>query len=111
MIKFSFLVNRRQGMSFEEFTAYHKNIHAPLFSSIPETAQYVRKYVITHAIEKEGFPKPLCDSITQIYFDSFEDYHTFFASENYLKKVHPDESNFLDMGSIGVVVTNETVIL
>lgn len=96
-------------MSFETFVDYHKNKHAPLFTSIPEASQYVRKYVISHPIEAPGFPKPIYDGITDIYFDSFDDYHTFFASENFLKKVQPDHSNFIDMKNV-VLVTNETVL-
>lgn len=110
MVKFSFLIQRLPGMSFETFTDYHKSKHAPLFSSIPEADQYVRKYVITHAIEAPGFPKPIYDSITEIWFDSFDDFHTFFATENYLTKVHPDEANFIDMSNIVVMITNEIVI-
>lgn len=97
-------------MSFEAFVDYHKNNHAPLFISVPEAAQYVKKYVVTHAITAEGFPKPLYDAITEIWFDSFEDFHEFFATENYLQKVHPDESNFIDMSSVVVMITNETIV-
>ena len=110
MVKFSFLIKRLPGMSFEAFVDYHKNKHAPLFASIPEMGQFVQKYVITHAIESPGFPKPIYDGITEIWFNSFEDYHQFFATENYLKNVHPDESNFIDLKNVIVMVTNETVI-
>lgn len=110
MIKFSFLIKRLPGMTFETFVDYHKNKHAPLFSSIPEAKQYVRKYVITHAIEADGFPQPIYDGITEIWFDSFDDFHKFFATESYLKNVHPDESNFIDLTNVVVMITNETVI-
>lgn len=96
-------------MSFEAFVEQHKH-HAPLFMSIPETQQYVRKYVVTHAIEAPGFPKPPYDGITELWFDSFDDYHTFFATENYLQKVHPDEGTFIDLARVDVLVTTETVI-
>lgn len=110
MVKFSFLIRRLPGMSFDAFINYHKNKHAPLFTSIPEAQQYVRKYVITHAIEAPGFPKPLWDGITEIWFDSLDDFHRFFATENYLTKVHPDESNFIDLANVDILVTTETVI-
>lgn len=97
-------------MSFEAFVAHHKDKHAPLFMSIPEAQHYVKKYVVTHAIEAPGFPKPPYDGITEIWFDSFDDYHAFFATQNYLTKVHPDEGTFIDLATVGVLVTNETVI-
>lgn len=78
-----------------------------MFTSIPEVAQYVRKYVVTHAIEAEGFLKPAYDAITEIWFDSFEDFHQFFATENYQQKVHPDESNFIDMTNVFVMITKK----
>ena len=111
MVKFSFLIQRLPGMSFESFVDYHKNKHALLFSSIPETQQYVRKYIITHAVAAPGFPKPLYDGITEIWFDSLDDFHRFFATENYLTKVHPDESNFIDLSNVVVMVTTETIIM
>lgn len=110
MVKFSFLIHRLPGMSFEAFVAYHKHQHAPLFMSIPEAQHYVKKYVITHAMEAPGFPKPSCDGITEIWFESLEDYHAFFATQNYLTKVHPDEGNFIDLTNVGVLVTTETVM-
>jgi len=58
MIKFTFLVQKLPGMSLEEFIDYHKNKHAPLFCSIPETELYVKKYVINHPIVAEVFLCP-----------------------------------------------------
>ena len=111
MIKFSFLIQRISGMSFEDFVNYHKTKHAPLFTSIPEVKQYVRKYIVTHAIEAEGFSKPAYDAITELWFDSMEDFQKFFTSQNYLKKVHPDESKFIDLTSVVIMITNETIVI
>jgi len=110
MIKFTFLVQKLPGMSLEEFIDYHKNIHAPLFCSIPETELYVRKYVVNHPIVAEGFPKPLYDAVVEISFDSFEDFNTFFNSENYLTKVHPDEPNFFDTVNYIAMANKETIV-
>ena len=110
MIKFTFLVQKVPGMSLEEFVDYHKNKHAPLFCSIPETELYVRRYVVNHPIVAEGFPKPLYDAVVEISFDSFEDFNTFFNSENYLTKVHPDERNFFDTANYVAMATHETII-
>lgn len=110
MIKFTFLVQKLPGMSLEEFVDYHKNKHAPLFCSIPETELYVRKYVVNHPIVAEGFPKPLYDAVVEISFDSFEDFNTFFTSENYLTKVHPDEPKFFDTTNYIAMATNETIV-
>lgn len=97
-------------MSREKFINYHKNNHAPLFSSIPEVKTYVKKYVVSHPEEIIGFPHPMYDGITDIYFDSLEDFNTFFASKNYIEKVHPDEGNFIDLENVVVLVSKETII-
>jgi len=110
MIKFTFLIQKLPGMSLEEFVDYHKNKHAPLFCSIPEVDLYVRKYVVNHPIVAEGFPKPLYDAVTEISFDSFEDFNTFFTSENYLTKVHPDEPNFFDTSNYIALAMDETIV-
>ncbi|WP_207424607.1 EthD domain-containing protein [Desertivirga brevis] len=110
MIKFTFLVQKLPGMSLEEFVDYHKNHHAPLFMSIPETEFYVRKYVVNHPIIAEGFPKPLYDAVVEISFDSFDDFNAFFNSENYLNKVHPDEPTFFDTKNYIAMATNETIV-
>jgi uncharacterized protein (TIGR02118 family) len=110
MIKFTFLVNKLAGMSLDEFVDYHKNKHAPLFCSIPETELYVRKYVVNHPMVAEGFPKPLYDAVVEISFDSFEDFNTFFSSENYLTKVRPDEPTFFDTENYIALATNETIV-
>jgi len=110
MIKFTFLVNKLPGMSLDEFVNYHKNKHAPLFCSIPETELYVRKYVVNHPIVAEGFPKPLYDALVEISFDSFEDFNSFFTSENYLTKVRPDEPTFFDTENYIAIATNETIV-
>jgi len=110
MIKFTFLVNKLPHLSFEEFVDYHKNHHAPLFCSIPEVELYVRKYVVNHPIAAEGFPKPPYDAVVEISFDSFEDFNSFFTSENYLTKVHPDEPTFFDTANYVAMATNETIV-
>lgn len=110
MIKFTFLVQKLPSLSLEEFIDYHKNKHAPLFCSIPETELYVRKYIVNNPIVSEGFPKPLYDAVVEISFDSFEDFNTFFNSENYLTKVRPDEPNFFDNVNYIAMANNETII-
>jgi uncharacterized protein (TIGR02118 family) len=110
MIKFTFLVNKLPHLSTEEFVDYHKNHHAPLFCSIPETELYVRKYVVNHPMAAEGFPEPLYDAVVEISFDSFEDFNSFFTSENYLTKVHPDEPTFFDTTNYVAMATNETIV-
>lgn len=111
MLKFSFMIRKVDRMTQDLFVDHHRNHHAPLFMSIPETKQYVRKYVVSHPFEVPGFPKPLYDGVTDIYFESMDDFNAFYASDNYKTKVHPDESNFIKLDEVVTLVTDEKVVV
>lgn len=111
MIKFVFMINRIDGMTFEEFVEHHRNRHAPLFTSIPEARQYVKKYTVSHPVPAEEYPNPAYDGLTEIWFDSWADHNAFFASDNYKELVNPDESKFIDMKTVAVMVTEERVVV
>jgi uncharacterized protein (TIGR02118 family) len=105
------MINRVGGMTLEEFVDHHRNRHAPLFASIPEARQYVKRYTVSHPVPAEGHPGPAYDGITEIWFDSWADHDAFFASRNYRELVQPDESAFIDMDSVAVMVTEEKVVI
>lgn len=111
MIKFAFMINRVAGMTFEEFVEHHRDRHAPLFTSIPEAQHYVKKYTVSHPIPAQGYPTPAYDGLTEIWFESWADHDAFFASKNYKELVNPDESRFIDMHSVAVMVTEERVVI
>ncbi|MCP2165323.1 EthD domain-containing protein [Goodfellowiella coeruleoviolacea] len=111
MIKFAYLVKRVEGMSFEQFVTYHRDHHAPLFTSIPEARQYVRKYTVSHPVPAPGYPSPDYDGLTEIWFESWADHDAFFASDNYRTLVNPDEARFIDMTSVRTMVTTEKVVI
>lgn len=111
MIKFAYLINRVPGMAVEDFVAHHRDRHAPLFTSIPEAQQYVRKYVVSHPVPAENYPAPAYDGLTEIWFDSWADHDAFFGSANYRELVNPDEATFIDPASVGMMVTEEKVVV
>ncbi|SDP36539.1 conserved hypothetical protein [Nakamurella panacisegetis] len=111
MIKFAYMINRIDGISYDEFVDYHRQRHAPLFTSIPEARQYVRKYAVSHPVPAPGYPVPAFDGMTEIWFDSWEDINNFFSSANYKELVQPDERTFVDHDSVAVMVTEEKVII
>lgn len=111
MIKFVFLINRSEGMSFEEFVEYHRNHHAPLFTSIPEARRYVKKYTVSHPVPAANYPARSHDGLTEIWFENWDDHNAFFASDNYRKLVNPDEGKFIDMDSVAIMVTEEKTVI
>ena len=60
MIKFTIILRRRKDLTHEQFVEHHRNVHAPLFRSIPEVQQHVRRYVQCHATGDQlpGFRPP-----------------------------------------------------
>lgn len=111
MIKFVYMINRVKNMSIEAFVDHHRNSHAPLFTSIPEAKQYIKKYVVSHPVAAPNYPAPSYDGLTEIWFDSWADHNAFFTSDNYITKVKPDEPTFIDFGSVGIMVTDEKIVI
>ena len=99
MIKMTILLWRKPGMTHAEFVSYHRNHHAPLFSSLPEVKQYVRRYVQCHATGDTlpGLPDNYIDGSTELWFDDVAAVAGVFASPNYLATIRPDEEEFLDL--------------
>ncbi|GIH67102.1 MULTISPECIES: EthD domain-containing protein [Streptosporangiaceae] len=111
MIKFAYMINRVGGMTLEEFVDYHRNHHAPLFASIPEARRYVKKYTVSHPVPADGYPSPGYDGLTEIWFETWADHDAFFGSKNYKELLNPDESKFIDLDSVVVMVTEEKVVI
>ena len=58
-----------------------------------------------------SYPEPSYDGLTEIWFDNGSDHDAFFSSKNYLEKVKPDESTFIDFASLGTVVVEEIIVI
>jgi len=110
VIKFVYMINRVQDMTLEQFVDYHRTQHASLFTSIAEADRYVRRYTVSHPVPAEKYPARAYDGLTEIWFDNWADHDAFFASKNYQDLVHPDEAKFIDTQSVGVMVTEETIV-
>ena len=111
MIKFVYMINRIDGMTVEAFVEHHREHHAPLFTSIPEAQQYLKRYTVSHPVPAASYPKPAYDGLTEIWFENWDDHDAFFGSENYKELVHPDEATFIDVASVAIMVTEEKIVL
>ena len=113
MVKFTILLRKRAELSHAEFVAYHKTKHAPLFSSLPEVQQYVRRYVQCHtlAVVLPGMPPPAYDGSTELWFDNEEAIGRVFTSDRYMALIRPDEAKFLDLAGCGFLVCAENPVI
>jgi len=112
MIKFTILLKRKPALTQAQFVDHHKNVHAPLFTSIPVVKDTVRRYVQEHAIDVAlpGMPPVKYDGITELWFDDVEALARCFSDPEYLARVRPDEEAFLDLHACDFVVSNEHVV-
>lgn len=113
MIKFTILLKRKSSLTPEEFAAYHREKHAPLFCSIPAVQQHVRRYVQQHTIplEMPGLPPAKYDGITELWFDDASGIGAVFNDPTYLEKIHPNEEKFLDLHGCDFIVSQENAVL
>lgn len=111
MIKLLITLKRKEGMSHDEFVAYQRTVHRPIFLSIPETALYVKRFIVSYPVPSEDYPDMAYDSVVEAWFESMEDLHSLYFSENFLTKVDPDHYNFIDMTAVGRIVSEEEVVV
>lgn len=106
MIKVTINLRRRIDMSHEDFIKYHQNIHLPLFKSLPEVKQYVRRY--THFYARQEVPElplPAYLCVTRIWLDDLESLYKLFGSHSYIQTILASEKKFLDMSACSVMVS------
>ena len=113
MIKFTILLKKNPAMTQEEFVRYHRETHAALFESLPESRQYVRRYVQQHPIEGgiPGMPPRTYDGITELWFDDVEELGKLFGSKSYMDAIRPDEEKFLDLAGCSFMLSTENVVV
>ena len=113
MVKFSILLRRKPSMTHDEFVAYHRQRHAPLFRALPEVRQHVRRYVQCHTVDAPipGLPPATFDGITELWFDDVAGLEAVFASDSYMKTIRPDEAQFLDLHGCEFVLSTENAVI
>ena len=113
MIKFTILLRRKPSMTHDEFVAYHRERHAPLFCALPAVRQHVRRYVQCHTVPVSipGLPPVAFDGITELWFDDVAGLEAVFTSEPYMETIRPDEAQFLDLHACEFVLSTESVLI
>lgn len=113
MIKMTILLRRKAEMTHDEFVAYHRDNHAPLFSSLAEVKRYVRRYVQSHSISDQlpGLPDNHIDGSTELWFDDLAGIEGVFQSSNYMATIRPDEEKFLNLHACEFLVGVENEVI
>ncbi|MFI5936446.1 EthD domain-containing protein [Actinoplanes sp. NPDC051494] len=111
MIKMILALRRAKHMTHDEFVDYQRNKHRPLLMSIPEAAQYLRRFVVSYPVQAPRDPGSEFDSIVETWFDDMAALEAFFSSDNFLKLVDPDHENFIDLTSVQQMVCEEDIVI
>lgn len=100
-------------MPHEEFVQYHREPYDPLFTSVSEGKQHVRRYVQCHANADtvSGLPDSRIDGTTELGFDDLAGLAAVFASQRNLELIRPDEQKFLGFVNCEYLVGTECPVI
>ncbi|KAJ4351920.1 uncharacterized protein N0V89_007264 [Didymosphaeria variabile] len=121
LIRVTVLVNRRPGMSEDEFNRYWAYEHGPLATDWLRRSGIVR-YVQYHttsehkALGKKMFEatgrSPLSyDGMGDFWVRKYEDFEAAFLDPYYQKVIQPDEKKLICMDTISVTIGVEYVVI
>ncbi|ALE74364.1 hypothetical protein AD006_25155 [Pseudonocardia sp. EC080610-09] len=107
MIVLVSLLRRLPELTAAQFTAHHREHHAPLFASVDEVRRLVRRYTVESPAAVGDLAAPQVDAVVRQWFDDVEAIHELLASDGYRTVVLPDERRFIDHASSTFYVTTE----
>ncbi|KAL7930389.1 EthD domain-containing protein [Trichoderma chlorosporum] len=120
VVKATFLVTKKEGISDEEFRTHYTEIHAPMAIEVCKR-HGVLDYSIHFNTEAEkaaaraAFGENAtfigCDAITTFIFHDMDSLIGSFADPEYEAKLAPDESTFTDRSKSQFAVSDEFAVL
>ena len=104
MTKLMAALRRKPGMTQEEYFSYIRNVHGALSKAQPLTVRrYVQNHVFDSAFGAATDPAYQIvfhrDSVTELWFDSFESMGETFAHPYTREKIGPNGVNFSDLST------------
>lgn len=120
MIRLTYCLRRKPGMSVEEFQRHWREVHAPLVAARAEMLG-IRRYVQQHTVHPEvnaglqrrngGSPEAF-DGVAELWFDDLDamasdDPDVVRASRELLE----DEERFIDLASSPIFLTEEHAVV
>lgn len=96
-------IKRRPGMTAGEFSSYWRERHGPLIQDCPEFSRHLASYVQYHLSDGNSDIARMFgvsaeyDGVAVLTFHSDDNLKQAFCEPEYLARVRPDESNFVDL--------------
>lgn len=112
MVKLIAFFRRKAGITVEQFQGHWRTTHAELVVRQQGLRRYVQNHTLASEYRNPG-PRnrePDYDGVAEAWFDSTQAMRELGSSAQY-RAVREDESNFIDDTSMGVVITDEVVIV
>lgn len=121
MIKLTYAIRKRPNLSDAEFHRYWKDEHGPFVAKLAKTVR-AKRYVQSHRLEtpinailqqSRGHQLPAFDGVTEIWWDSEEDFMQGNGSPEGLKAGEQfvnDEKNFVDHANSVSFITYEHTV-
>jgi uncharacterized protein (TIGR02118 family) len=107
MVKVVTYLKRRPGMAVDEFQAYWRTRHPEVVTRLPGLRRYVQSHTRPSAY-RAG--EPVYDGIAEVWADSTDALRAMTRSPGYAA-VQEDEARFIDRAAMGILVTEEHVVL
>lgn len=107
MFKLTYCLRRKPGMTWDEFSTYWRDVHAPLVKERAEVLG-IRRYVQVRTVQQrelmarlqqrnEGSPEPF-DGIAELWVEALSGQPAPGAAEA-ARELLDDERNFIDLAS------------
>lgn len=107
MYKVATLMKRRAGMSVEDFQRYWLDTHSKVVASAPGLRRYVQSHTLAQGYSKG---ERAYDGISELWFESRENYQAASADRAYSEALASDEARFLDL-SKKIVMPVEALVI
>jgi uncharacterized protein (TIGR02118 family) len=106
MVKMVVFFKRKQGMSVEAFHSYWRTTHAGIVIRMPGIRQYVQSHTLLSGYRKG---EPAYDGVAEVWFDDTRVLRDL-AKTPESAAVRADEPNFIDLSTMGSIITEEHVV-
>ena len=107
MIKAITYLKRRPAMPVDEFQTYWRTKHPAVVKKLPGLRKYVQSHTRLGAYEKN---EPVYDGIAEVWFDDTQALRAIQGTQE-MKAVQADEANFIDRATMGLIITDDYVII
>ncbi|KAF7420841.1 hypothetical protein PC9H_011359 [Pleurotus ostreatus] len=115
-IRVTLLLKRKPGMTRAQFNEYWGTHHARIFTGLKAVRANLVRYNQFHILPEEsnclanvGWRAAPYDGAADFFVEKLEDLLSLFGGEEYQKAAVPDEVQFLDRGSVEVLVGRDQV--